>query len=389
MFCYLFYYTGRQAFGFAMPGIQQELGLDKRALGWISAGLMWSYALGQAINGNLGDKLGGRRMVSLGALLSCAMCWVMSFGSSFTSLLVAWSINGFVQSMGWAPGSRVISNWWGHSERGRAYGFYTLAAGGSSILTYLTSTLVIVVLGLGWRWIFRLPVLLMVIGGVAYYFIVRDRPEDLGFTQPGDSGKGKQEPAESSINRYLGVVSNWRFGVASLSIGFQSVARYGLLVWVPVHFLGKDNPAAKWISIALPVGMAMGAMCNGWLSDRFFREARSRGIAIFMVLAAVSAAAMYLLPLGTTGGIVLLFLCGFFTYGPQSAFWALCPDLLGSQRAGTGTGVMDMCAYVFAGLGGPFIGWMIQSHGDQTALIFPVVAASCLLSAVVALFIRR
>ena len=25
MFCYLFYYTGRQTFGFAIPGIQREL----------------------------------------------------------------------------------------------------------------------------------------------------------------------------------------------------------------------------------------------------------------------------------------------------------------------------------------------------------------------------
>jgi sugar phosphate permease len=32
-FCYLFYYTGRQTFGFAIPGIQAELGLQKQTLG--------------------------------------------------------------------------------------------------------------------------------------------------------------------------------------------------------------------------------------------------------------------------------------------------------------------------------------------------------------------
>ena len=36
-FCYLFYYTGRQTFGFAIPGIQKELGLSKEMLGWVSA----------------------------------------------------------------------------------------------------------------------------------------------------------------------------------------------------------------------------------------------------------------------------------------------------------------------------------------------------------------
>ena len=28
---------------------------------------------------------------------------------------------------------------------------------------------------------------------------------------------------------------------ASLAIGFQSLARYGLLTWVPVHFLGIEQ----------------------------------------------------------------------------------------------------------------------------------------------------
>ena len=44
MFCYLFYYTGRQSFGFAIPGIEKELGLDKQTLGWISAAMLWAYA---------------------------------------------------------------------------------------------------------------------------------------------------------------------------------------------------------------------------------------------------------------------------------------------------------------------------------------------------------
>ena len=39
-FCYLFYYTGRQTFGFAIPGIQKELGLSKEMLGWVSAAML-------------------------------------------------------------------------------------------------------------------------------------------------------------------------------------------------------------------------------------------------------------------------------------------------------------------------------------------------------------
>src|SRR4029079_11789413 len=102
MFCYLFYYTGRQTFGFAIPGIQVELGLDKQTLGWVSAALLWAYAAGQMINGNLGDRFGGRRMMFLGALSSFVLNWTTSFACGFKSLFAAWGLNGLAQSMGWA-----------------------------------------------------------------------------------------------------------------------------------------------------------------------------------------------------------------------------------------------------------------------------------------------
>src|SRR5687768_3457479 len=91
MACYLFYYTGRQTFGFAIPGIQQELGVSKQALGWVSAGMLWAYAAGQLINGNMGDRFGGRRMMTMGAVASFLLNWLTSFGVGFRSLLVCWS----------------------------------------------------------------------------------------------------------------------------------------------------------------------------------------------------------------------------------------------------------------------------------------------------------
>jgi MFS transporter, OPA family, glycerol-3-phosphate transporter len=409
MFCYLFYYTGRQTFGFAIPCIEEELGLSKTTLGYFGTALLWSYAIGQAVNGNLGDKYGGRLMMSLGAILSCGINWVVSFGVGFWSLFVPWTANGFAQSMGWAPGSKVLSNWWGHHERGRAFGFFMFAAGMSSILAFVTPLIVLKGLDLNWRWIFRLPVLLLLAGGVAYYLIVRNRPEDLGYEPPADSG-GEDDlvgenvediTSETSLQRYKMVLSNWRFMAASLAIGFQSSARYGLLIWVPVHFLGKDwkNSDAAWISVALPVGMALGAVTGGWMSDKIFNSVRWKLISSFMTLAAIASMIMYFLPRDHSAGIIVLFLCGFFAYGSQSAFWALCPDLLSNRRAGTGVGIMDFFAYLFAGLVCPLIGRLIESNTvldsmtglmvDNSALVFPVVAASCLICAVIGLFIRR
>ncbi|WP_338693181.1 MFS transporter [Bradyrhizobium sp. 26S5] len=403
MFCYLFFYTGRQTFGFAIPGIQAEFGVTKEALGWASAALLWCYAVGQAINGNLGDKFGGRRVMSAGAILSFIMNWATSLSTGIVTLSVFWGINGYFQSMGWAPGSRLLSNWWGRHERGTVYGLYTFAAGLASVLSFVTSLVVVGYFQLDWRWIFRIPVALLLVGGIAFYLIARERPEDLGFTSPHDevdevqASENAVSDDESSLSRYKAVLSTWRLLVAGVAIGFQNAARYGLLVWVPVHFLGsnwaKSGAASaidpRWISIALPVGMAVGAFSNGWISDKVFGSRRYLAIVLYMVLAAVTSLYMYTIPTSEIYlGMAVLFLCGFFTYGPQSSFWALCPDLVGHKRAGTATGVMNFFAYLFAGLGEPMIGHFMDTH-NQTSLVFLVVAACAGSSAVVASFIRR
>src|SRR5579863_8259544 len=211
-FCYLFYYTGRQTFGFAIPGIQKELGLSKEMLGWVSASMLWAYALGQSINGNLGDKVGGRAMMLAGALLSFAANWTTSFASSFIALLLAWGVNGYFQAMGFAPGSRLLSNWWGQKNRGFVYSFYVGTSGFSSVLAYFLPIVILGDLGLDWRWIFRLSVLLMLFGAIVMFLTVRERPEDLGLAGPTDEKSPHESERESvemhaSLSRYRAVLS--------------------------------------------------------------------------------------------------------------------------------------------------------------------------------------
>jgi sugar phosphate permease len=398
-FCYLFYYTGRQTFGFAIPGIQKELGLSKEMLGWVSASMLWAYAFGQSINGNLGDKWGGRIMMLAGAVLSFAANWMTSFATGFIWLLLAWGLNGYFQAMGFAPGSRLLSNWWGHKHRGFVYSFYVGMSGFSSVLAYFLPIFILGALGLEWRWIFRLSVVLMLAGAIVMFLTVRERPEDLGLPGPTDEKSPEEansEPVDtkSSGSRYRAVLSNWRLYATGLSIGFQNAARYALLVWVPVHFLGPNWKSTStvidptWITVALPIGMALGASTNSWISDIVFRSRRYLAIIAYMVLAALVAMAMEVVPQGSLIGIVALFLCGFFVFGPASSFWALCPDIFGRHLSGTATGVLNFISYACAGLGEPLIG-RFMDHTGNTSIIFPTVAVLCAGSAISALLIRR
>jgi OPA family glycerol-3-phosphate transporter-like MFS transporter len=391
MFCYLFFYTGRQNFGFAARGMQEELGLSATALGFFNAALLIGYGTGQAINGNFADLYGARRMVAIGALLSVAFNWAVSFTLSFPVALVCWGANGLAQSAAWPAMNRVLANWWPRRERGKAIGFYLLAAGSSSALTFVLCIFVTEHMG-GWRWIFRLPVLLILVGGTVYAACSRNRPEDDGFPPLPAETHLAAAAAESSLQRYTHVLRNRHFQLACLSIGCESTARYGLINWVPVHFLGphwKDNTAALWITLALPLGMAAGALSAGLIADRWFPDDRARVVIWFLAIAAAGAACLAMAPIANaTLGMALLAVTGFLVYGPQASYWALCPELVGRERAGTATGLMDASAYGFAAIGQVLIGQAIDfTHATSAA--FVVIAVACLLGAAVMIPVRR
>ena len=405
---YLFYYTGRLVIGHAIPLMEEDLGYTSEQLGWLTSALLIAYGVGQAINGSLGDLLGGRRMMAIGALLSMVFCWVFSFMHGLTVLVVFWAANGFVQSMGWAPGSRLISNWWPRRERGTAFGLYVLAAGFATMLVWGTSRAVLTVVGEGdpsrWRWLFRIPVLALGLAGIVFYILVRERPEDVGHPPIGDDLEEAEEAEDavvederglaSAVRRYRLVLGHWRFLVACVIILLQNFARYGLLTWMVKYYkdaAGINLKGSLVVTFTLPLGMALGGFCAGSISDKLFRSRRYISIFCFLAAGAVAAFALREAPATNRAlGMVLMFLAGFTVYGAQAPLWALCPDLVGRENAGTAVGVMDAVAYGGAALQGPLLGFFIDRPDTfGYPAVFLSLAIACGTGALLALVVRR
>lgn len=382
MLCYLFFYTGRHNFGWAVKGMTTALHIPYSTIGWISFFMLLGYAIGQFINGNLADRLSPKLMVVTGAYLSIATNIAISFSNSAGWIMLLWGLNGFFQSMAWAPGAKLINNWWGKEERGKAFGLYTMAAGLSSAVTYLLS-IVLLQQGQEWRMLFRLPVLFLLVAATIFLIIAKDKPKD---EQVVDEFSDQELDKISWIDQYKMVFSNGRFMLTSLAFGFESMARYGLIFWVPVHYLGKDwknDPGNLWVTFLLPVGMALGALCFGMLSDTIFKKDRLKAIFAGMFISAIISLLVYIIPnQHIIIGCTLMLLAGFFVYGPQACFWPLSPDMLGDRFTGTGIGFMNMCGYVFAAIGEPLLGYIIDVTGNSNN-IFIVIAITCLLSSLI------
>ena len=378
MFCYLFFYTGRHNFGWATKGMTVELGINFEQIGWISFSMLLGYAIGQFINGNLADRFSPKFMILTGGFLSVLCNIAISFSSSYWVILVLWTFNGYFQSMAWGAGGRIISNWWQASERGKAFGFYTMAAGSSSVLTFFLAML-LVHQDESWRSLFRYPVLFLFFALIVFMIFAYSHPKLKGF-QLEDEESIKQEKLNWSES-YLIVFKNKNFMLACFAIGFQSMARYGLIFWAPIHFLGTDYKTSTnnlWISLFIPIGMAIGALMFGILSDSLFKGKRNYSIAVGMILSCIISIVIYFTETHNLIWVsILMFLVGFFVYGVQSNFWTFSPDLLGNKLVGTGIGVMNMFAYVFAAIGEPIFGKVLDISKDSSVL-FLMVSVICL-----------
>lgn len=388
MFCYLFFYTGRHNFGWAARGIANELNISFQQVGWISFAMLMGYAIGQLINGNLADRWSPKIMIITGGSVSILCNLSISFANSYTAILVLWTLNGYFQSMAWGSGGKLISNWWNSAERGKAFGFYTMAAGSSSVLTFFMA-LILVQQDQSWRSLFRYPILFLAAALLVFLLIAYSSPKRKGYTVPEEETIAKKQ--ENWKQSYQKVFQNRSFMIASFAIGFQSMARYGLIFWVPIHFLGnnyKESSGNMWLTLLIPVGMALGAVSFGYISDILFNKNRSKSIRAGMLISCILAILIYCIPIQNHLLIgILMFASGFFVYGPQANFWTLSPDLLGNQLVGTGIGVMNMFAYVFAAVGEPLFGHLIDYTGN-TANIFLFVAFICALCALIISFVK-
>jgi len=106
---YLSAYLCRVNFSAAITSLSVQRGLDYELLGTAGAAFFAVYAVGQLINGFLGDHLHPVRFVMI-AILGTAACNIgVAFAESFAAIFALWAANGYFQSIFWSILIRLIS----------------------------------------------------------------------------------------------------------------------------------------------------------------------------------------------------------------------------------------------------------------------------------------
>ncbi len=379
------FYLTRVNMSIAIPGIMEEFGYSKTLLGGILTCLFATYAIGQFINGQLGDKFGARRFISLGLLCSGILNILFGFTNIFTAMMLIWGLNGYFQSMGWAPSVKTVANWFPPERRGKMSGLLGTTYQIGNAYSWALSGFVVGLLG--WRWAFWVPGIIVIISALHWFLRGRNAPEEVGLPTIEEEAGEVEKEFKVRRDHHLGfsytlttVLKNHRIWLVALGLFALNIVRYGFMGWAPTYMFEVQKAAistAAYKAIAIPVAGCLGAIFAGFISDRFFQSRRAPIAVIMLFLLGLSA---WLYPKISAGNWVLSLLCllfiGFMTYGPHVLMvGTVAMDFATRKAASSAAGFIDCFGYIGAALTGVGSGFLVDRFNWDAAFYLWITAA--------------
>ncbi len=362
------FYFCRFNISVALPEIGRHFNYSKTVLGGIGSAFFILYALGQFVNGQLGDRISPRLLILTGLIVSSLLNIAFGLSSAVLAFVILWGINGYFQSMGWGPSTKILASWFALGERGKVSGFMALFYQMGNVLSWILAGYLIQ--KMGWRWSFFIPAIILLLFGIYFFNRVRNTPQEVGFS-PMDDTKIKSIFKQS--------IGNPKILRTAISYFFLSITSYGFLFWLPDHLFSAGNASISIVAFQsgiLPFAGAISAVFTGWMSDKLFSSKRVPP-SIIMLLLSLPLALLFPNISSIQVKLVVLFFLGFFIYGPHMLMvGAMAMDYGTEKAASSSAGFIDSSGYVGATVGGIGIGWLADNYSWNLVFIF---CASCIL----------
>jgi len=372
---YATFYVVRNNFAPVSKEIGAALHYDKSMIGDLLAGTAIAYGLGKFVMGYLADRSDARKYVAVGMLLTAALNFLFGATANYWSHLFLWTINGFVQGMGYGPCTRGLSHWYSVKERGKIFGVWNISHNiGGGIAGFLAAWCA---KHWGWQSAFYVPGIIAVIGALYLFWRMRDTPQSQGLP-PVEEYKNDWPPGErheQELNfkemflKYI--LPNRMLWILSFANIFVYIARYAMVDWGPTYLKevkGASLTEGGFSTTVIEFAGAAGMLTMGWVSDKLGGR-RARVSVMAMIPLALAFVGILLAPAGMLWlDLVLFAVIGFLVYVPVMYSGVMSLDLTSKKAVGTAAGFVGFFGYVGRVIQGKGIGWIAQHHGWDAAL---------------------
>ena len=371
---YSLYYVCRMSINVVKQPLIDEGILSAGQLGLIGSSLLFVYAVGKFMNGFIADYCNIRRFMATGLFISAVVNLLMGvfglFGNMlptmliFISFAILWGINGWMQSMGSAPGVISLSRWFPQSRRGSYYSLFSTSPYIGEFISY--NLLALVVGWLGWQAGFIAAASAGLAGATVILLFVSDTPESKGLPSVQELSGETLTKADKMPTRELQkmILKHPGIWVIAISSAFIYITKYAVAGW-GVLFLQKARgfdlaQASQVIAFSAVFGI-LGTVLAGWMSDRMFKGDRARPAVLSGIISTLSL----ILFLFVGGSFVLnIFYVSLFSLSTGVLYCIvaglMAVDIVPRKATGAALGVVGISSYVAAGFQDIVSGYLIQ-----------------------------
>ncbi|MCC6696697.1 MAG: MFS transporter [Candidatus Hydrogenedentes bacterium] len=396
-FGYAMFYLVRNNFSVVSEDMQAGLHYDKSMIGNILAITALSYGVGKFLMGAWSDRSNARVFMPFGLLLTAVCNFAFGATADYTVHLLLWSLNGFVQGMGWPPCGRCMGHWFSEKERGLTFSTWNTSHNLGGAVAGVIAAHAAHHFG-GWQYAFYVPGVLAAIGAVYLFWRLRDTPQSVGLPPIEEyrNDYTEHERIHGTLERELTyrellverVLTNKLIWLLAFANFFAYITRYSMLDWGPMYvreMKGATLIGGGNVIFYIEMGGIPSTILLGWISDRLGgRRGMVATLSMVPILAAFTA--ILFIPAGYLWlDMVMLFAVGFFIYPVINLITIIALDVSSKKAIGTAAGFIGLFGYIGRMAQAKGFGAMLHYsedlYGKQTAwnlVLYSILASTAI-----------
>ena len=391
---YSFSYIGRLNFSASMADMTSSGVLLKSQAGAVTTGFFICYGCGQFLSGMLGDRINPRYLVFAGLVCSSLINFGIAVGPPLWFMIVLWSLNGFAQSLLWAPICKIVSDRVSSNRRQKACTALATTMAGGTLMAYILSA--VLINAFGWKAAFISGSSATLLAAVVWITVttkIEHEADKNGIVEEIEvkhEEEGEEVPHEEIPTGLWQLLCVSGLTILALVGGVQGVLKDCMSTWVPTFIEDMFNMGSV-ISILTGAFLPMFGFFGPLFTNKLMMKTRDELSSLF-ILFLISSGCLAMLALFGRFSIAISIVALALTYacslGQNMILIGTLPMYFSKLgKVSTITGTMNALCYVTTAA----VSWIVGVLVDRTGWTI-VMAGWFVLSALAAvgtLFAKR